>query len=422
MKQNRIIWILSGVIVALALALAGVFVFLSNQPPVKRGPQLITPVTPLEPDPAKWAINFPRQYDTWLKTKEQSPTTWGGSQPYSKLERDPRLKTLFAGYSFAKEYNEDRGHYWAVEDVSKTARAPTAGTCWTCKSAVVPGLMKEMGPENFYATPFKELAPRMTHPIACADCHKAETMELTITRPALQEALKAQGKDWTTATRQEMRTLVCSQCHVEYYFKGTGNYLTFPWEKGIRIEQIETYYDSYGFKDWAHAQSGAPMLKMQHPETEFYTAGSTHYAAGVACADCHMPYIRDGATKYTSHWLASPLKYPDQACGACHRDVEYVKKRVTDIQLQTMTTMTRTEESLVAAISAIQTLSNTVGADPQALEQARLLHRRAQMRWDFIAAENSAGFHNPEEALRILAEAIDYARQAELIARQAIKP
>jgi nitrite reductase (cytochrome c-552) len=87
-----------------------------------------------------------------------------------------------------------------------------------------------------------------------------------------------------------------------------------------------------------------------------------------------------------------------------------------------MTTMSRTEESLVAAISAIQTLSNTVGADPKALEQARLLHRRAQMRWDFIAAENSAGFHNPEEALRILAEAIDYARQAELAARQVIKP
>jgi nitrite reductase (cytochrome c-552) len=421
-KQNRIIWILSAVIIALALALGGVFVFLSNQPAVKRGPQLVTPIEPLEPDAAKWAVNFSRQYDTWLKTREQISTTWGGSQPYSKLERDPRLKTLFAGYSFSKEYNEERGHYWAVEDVSKTLRAPTAGTCWTCKSAVVPGLMKEMGPDKFYATPFKELAPLMTHTIACADCHNAETMELTITRPALQEALAAQGKDWKQATRQEMRTLVCSQCHVEYYFKGQGNYLTFPWEKGTRIEQIEAYYDSYGFKDWTHPQTGAPMLKMQHPESEFYTAGSTHYAAGVACADCHMPYVRDGATKYTSHWIASPLQFPEKACGPCHRDVEYVKQRVTDIQLQTMTTMSRTEESLVAAISAIQTLSNTVNADPKALEQARLLHRRAQMRWDFIAAENSAGFHNPEEALRIMAEAIDYARQAELAARQAIKP
>ena len=422
MKQNRIVWILSGVIIVLALVLAGVFIFLRNQPPPKRGPQVLVPIAQLEPDPAKWAVNFPRQYDTWLKTQEQIPTAWGGSQPYSKLERDPRLKILFAGYGFSKEYNEDRGHYWAKEDVSKTGRNPTAGTCWTCKSAVVPGLVKEMGPEKLYATPFKELAPRITHTIACADCHDAETMELTVTRPALQEALKTQGKDWTQATRQEMRTLVCAQCHVEYYFKGAGNYLTFPWEKGTRIEQIEAYYDSYSFKDWTHPQAGSPMLKMQHPEFEFFTANSTHHMAGVACADCHMPYVREGATKFSSHFVASPLQYAEKACGACHRDVEYVKARVSEIQLQTMNTMSRTEESLVAAISAIQTLSNTVSADPQVLDQARLLHRRAQTRWDFIAAENSAGFHNPQEALRILAEAIDYARQAELVAKQAIKP
>lgn len=422
MKQNRIVWILSGVIVVLALALMGVFVFLSNQPPPKRGPQAIVPIAPLEPDPARWAVNYPRQYDTWLKTQNQSPTAWGGSQPYSKLERDPRMKTIFAGNAFSKDYKEDRGHYWSVEDVSTTGRNPTAGTCWTCKSSVVPGLMKEMGPDKFYATPFKDLTPNMKHAISCADCHNPDTMELTITRPALQEALKAQGKDWTKATRQEMRTLVCAQCHVEYYFKGQGNYLVFPWEKGTRIEEIEAYYDSYNFKDYVHGLSGAPMLKMQHPEYEFFTANSTHYMAGVACADCHMPYVRDGATKYSSHWVASPLKYADQACGACHRDVEYVKSRVNEIQLQTMNTMSRTEEALVAAISAIQVMSNTAGVDQAALTQARELHRRAQTRWDFISAENSAGFHNPQEALRILAEAIDYARQAEGIARQAIKP
>jgi len=135
-----------------------------------------------------------------------------------------------------------------------------------------------------------------------------------------------------------------------------------------------------------------------------------------------MPYVRDGATKYSSHWVASPLKYADKACGACHRDIEYVKSRVNEIQLQTMNTMSRTEEALVAAISAIQVMSNTAGVDQAALTQARELHRRAQTRWDFISAENSAGFHNPQEALRILAEAIDYARQAEGIARQASKP
>ena len=48
------------------------------------------------------------------------------------------------------------------------------------------------------------------------------------------------------------------------------------------------------------------------------------------------------------------------------------------------------------------------------LAEARNLHREAQLRWDFVAAENSMGFHNPEEALRILAKATDLARQAEL--------
>ncbi len=422
MKQNRIVWILSGIIIILALALGAVLIFASNQTPKKRGPDQLVQIAPLEPDPQKWGVNYPRQYDSWLKTQEQVATTWVGSQPYSKLERDPRLKALFAGYAFSTEYNEDRGHYWSVEDAAKTGRNPTAGTCWTCKSANVPGLMAEMTPAKFYATPFKELTPLIEHPIACADCHKANTMELTITRPALQEALAAQGKDWTKATRQEMRTLVCAQCHVEYYFKGEGKYLTFPWEKGTRIENIEAYYDSYNFSDWTHPQSGAPMLKMQHPDFEFYTAGSTHYAAGVACADCHMPYMRDGAAKYSSHWVASPLKYSEQACGACHYDVDYVEQRVANIQLQTMQVMSRTEEALVAAISAIQTVSNTVGADAQLLADARALHRRAQLRWDFMLSENSAGFHNPEEGLRILAEAIDLARQAELKAWQAIKP
>lgn len=422
MQQNRIVWVLSAIIIALAIALAGTLLFARHQTSTRRGPERPVAIAPLEPDPAKWGVNYPHQYDTWLKTQQEAATTWGGSAPFSRLERNQRLKILFAGNAFSKDYKEDRGHYWSVEDVTTTGRNPTAGTCWTCKSSNVPGLMQELTPAQFYATPFKDLQARAEHPISCADCHQADTMELTITRPALQEALKAQGQDWTQATRQEMRTLVCAQCHVEYYFEGPGKYLVFPWEQGTRIEQIAAYYDSENFSDWVHALSGAPMIKIQHPEYEFYTANSTHYRAGVACADCHMPYLRDGALKYTSHWVASPLQYAEQACGACHYDVEYVEQRVADIQLQTMQIMSRTEEALVAAITAIQTISNTPGVDVQILNQARLLHRQAQLRWDFVAAENSAGFHNPEEGLRILAEAIDLARQAELTARQASRP
>ncbi len=423
-NSKRTIWILTGVIVVLALLLVGVFAFLSNQPPQVRGPEPLVSIAPMEPDPAKWAVNYPRQYDSWLRTQEMARTAYGGSDPYQKLDADPRLKTLFAGNAFSKDYKEDRGHYWSLEDVTTTGRNPTAGTCMSCKSSDNPRLWAELTPTRFYSMPFSELKTMVNNPISCANCHEPGTMNLIVTNPALREALTAQGKDPDALSRQELRTLVCANCHVEYYFKGTGKYLTFPWANGTRIEDIEKYYDELlvdgkPFSDWTHAISGAPMIKMQHPEFEMFTADSTHYKAGVACADCHMPYQSDGATKYSSHFVASPLKYAEQACGTCHHDVQYVIDRVGAIQTQVSTTMSRTEEALVSAIQAMTDTAQLPAYDAALLDEARQLHRKSQMRWDFIAAENSMGFHNPEEALRILADAIDYARQAELKARQA---
>ena len=244
-------------------------------------------------------------------------------------------------------------------------------------------------------------------------------MRLIVTNPALEEALAAQGKDWREFTRQEMRTVVCANCHVEYYFAGEGKYLTFPWDGGTTVDEIAAYYTAIEFKDWEHPQSGAPMIKMQHPEYEFFTAGSTHYNAGVACADCHMPYTRDGAAKYSDHNVQSPLLNAEVACGACHTDVSYVVNRVNTIQGQVRATMDATEDALVAAIATIEAASAESGVDEVLLVEARLLHREAQLFWDYIAAENSMGFHNPEEALRILAAATDMARQAQLKAVEA---
>jgi len=153
---------------------------------------------------------------------------------------------------------------------------------------------------------------------------------------------------------------------------------------------------------------------MQHPEYELFTAGSTHYNAGVACADCHMPYTRDGAAKFSTHDVRSPLLNAEVACGQCHTDVSYVTNRVSTIQNQVNETMIATEEALVAAISAIEAAGKAPDANATLLNEARNLHREAQLRWDFIAAENSMGFHNPEEALRILAASTDLARQAQL--------
>jgi nitrite reductase (cytochrome c-552) len=278
-----------------------------------------------------------------------------------------------------------------------------------------------MGMADFDKTLFKDLGAQIVQPIGCANCHEANTMRLVVTNPALEEALVAQGKDWRTFTRQEMRTVVCANCHVEYYFAGEGKYLTFPWKDGTRIEAIAQYYQALGFKDWEHPQSGAPMIKMQHPEYELFTADSTHYKAGVSCADCHMPYTRDGAAKFSTHDVHSPLlgNTAEVACGACHTDVNYVTGRVSEIQKQVRATMDASEDALVDAIKAIEAGAAVPGVDADLLAEARSQHREAQLRWDFIAAENSMGFHNPEEALRILASATDLARQAQLKAVQA---
>ncbi len=422
MKKVSTTFILSGVIVVLAAVLISVLVITGKQQPAERGIEPLVEIAPMEPDSAKWGINFPNQYDTFQLTETNNTRTeYGGSDPYSKLEADPRLLTLFAGYGFSKEYNEDRGHAKSLEDVREIARIgeKSPGTCYSCKTADNPRLWDEMGMAKYDATPFKDLGKHITEPIGCANCHDADTMELIVTNPALEEALAAQGKDWREFSRQEMRSLVCANCHVEYYFAGEGKYLVFPWANGFTVDEISSYYAELGFKDWTHPQSGAPLIKIQHPEYELYVADSTHYNAGVACADCHMPYTRNGAAKFSDHNVRSPLLNAEAACGACHTDVNYVTTRVSIIQDQVRATMDASEDALIAAIQAIEAAAAMDGTDEDLLTEARTLHREAQLYWDFIAAENSMGFHNPEEALRILATATDMARQAQLKAAEA---
>jgi nitrite reductase (cytochrome c-552) len=156
------------------------------------------------------------------------------------------------------------------------------------------------------------------------------------------------------------------------------------------------------------------MIKMQHPDYELFTADSTHYKAGVACADCNMPYTRDGAAKFSTHNVHSPLLNAEAACGACHTDVKYVTDRVSMIQNQVWATMEATEDALVEAIQALEAATAIADVDEALLTEGRNLHREAQLRWDFLAAESSMGFHNPEEALRILADATNLARQAQI--------
>jgi len=427
--KRYLTFVLAGIIVLLASVLIGVLVFIRSQPVEQRGFPPLVEIAPREPDSEQWGVNFPNQYATFLKTATNKvDTTYAGSSQFSWLERDPRQLVLFAGYPFSKDYNDDRGHANALEDVRNTGRlnlSPddpkhTPATCYSCKSANNPGLWDEMGMAEFDKLSFADMTPRIEQTIGCANCHEAGTMRLIVTNPALNEALGIQGRDWKTFTRQEMRTVVCANCHVEYYFKGDGKYLTFPWAKGTDIYSIIELYDGVAFKDWEYPETGTPMLKAQHPEFEFFTADSTHNQAGVACADCHMPYVRDGAAKFSSHDVHSPLLNPEQACGQCHADSEYVVERVNVIQEQVATTKIATEDALLDAISALKLAAAEPSADAALLDQARLLHRKAQFMWDFVSAENSTGFHNPEYALRILADSTNFARQAQMLAARSI--
>ncbi|HRW48136.1 MAG: ammonia-forming cytochrome c nitrite reductase subunit c552 [Caldilinea sp.] len=380
-------------------------------------PLKVVEIAENELDPAVWGLNFPVQYDSFKKTAENyGPTTYGGSEPYSKLERVPAMTRLWAGYAFSKDHNEDRGHYYALQDQMDTERVKIVeqpGACANCHAAETPQLIAEMGWENFNHTPYNELKESLHLGSSCADCHDPDTMALRITRPAFINAMEKRGIDVTQATRQEMRTYVCAQCHVEYYFQGENKLLTFPWENGLAIENIEQYYNDAGFKDWTHKETGAPMLKMQHPEFELFSSG-LHAQSGVACADCHMPYVREGSVKVSDHWLRSPKVNVATACQTCHSfSEEELTARIETIQDRTAQLLRSSEEALIAAIDTI-VAAREAGATDEELNTAMQLHRAASMRWDFISSENSTGFHSPQESARVLADSIDLARQAEL--------
>jgi len=217
-----------------------------------------------------------------------------------------------------------------------------------------------------------------------------------------------------------MRSFVCAQCHVEYYCASKLP-LTFPWGKGLKVEDIEAFWDETKFADgtrfmdYRHAESGAEILKAQHPEFELWSQG-IHARAGVACADCHMPYQRDGATKVSDHWVRSPLLNVNRACQTCHHASEdEMKARVDVIQQRNLDLMRRAAQALMDQLDAIARAKGE-GATPEQLAPALALQRKAQWRIDFIAAENSMGFHAPQEAARVLGEAADYARQGQVAA------
>jgi nitrite reductase (cytochrome c-552) len=370
-------------------------------------------IGPWEVDNAKWGENYPREYASYKEMYDLSKhTKYVGPFPRDYLADTPANVVLFAGYGFAKDYNQARGHVYAIEDVTRTKRVTkkTAAACWTCKSPDVPRLIAQLGPEKFYSGKFADFKDQITHPIGCLDCHEPNTMKLRISRPALREALQRQGKDVDQLSHQEMRTLVCAQCHVEYYFKPENNYLAFPWDKGTTPEQMDEYYAAYDFSDWTHAISKAQMVKIQHPDYEVYRTG-VHAYRDIACADCHMPYRTEGGAKFTDHHLQSPLLNIANSCVVCHRwSEEEIKSRVQAIQDKVHEGRAMAESMLTKAHFDVAAAQQAGAADAE-LAGVRKLVRQAQLRWDYVAANNGMGFHSPQECMRILASAIDLAAQ-----------
>ncbi|HEY3290577.1 MAG TPA: ammonia-forming cytochrome c nitrite reductase subunit c552 [Anaerolineae bacterium] len=382
-------------------------------------PRKLVDIAPNELDPAKWGLNFPMEYDSFMQTKDDTISTpYGGSIPYSKLAKVPAMVRIWAGYSFAVDYNKARGHFYALVDQKNTKRQTVTaqpGACANCHSAEAPQLIAQMGWENFNHTPYATLSETLHTGSSCADCHEPNTMQLRITRPAFINAMKERGIDVSKASRQDMRTYVCAQCHVTYYFSGDNKVLTFPWKNGLNIDDIETYMDAIGFKDFTHKETKAPIVKIRHPEYEMWST-SVHAESGVTCADCHMPYVREGSVKVSDHWLRSPLTNLNTACQTCHKqDEAMLRERVLTIQERTTKLLRSSETALVAAIDDIDA-AQAAGASDADLQAARALQRRSSMRWDFVSSENSTGFHSPQESARILADSIDFARQAQIAA------
>jgi nitrite reductase (cytochrome c-552) len=478
----------------------------------------VTEVNELSVDPVPWGLNWPHQFDGWKSTA--GDRFYGGSSamPQSKLDQQPWLKRLYAGYAFSIDYREARGHAYMLYDQGVTERVtqkPQSGACLHCHGSVNV-LYRKAGLEamgldagdqalaaGFHSEAvqrgFQELSTKSyqdvlqmlmqtpdgtpdenepvfpqapkggftgeiagkavegnhpfvgeAHPVTCIDCHDPESMSIRVTRPGFINGIRALAEGegevphlpsinfWRKgsksvpydpnlhASRQEMRSFVCGQCHVEYYCASKMT-LQFPWKNGLRMEDEErtweetTFSDGTAFADFVHGETGAITYKVQHPEFELWSQG-IHARSGVSCADCHMPYQRLGAAKVSSHNVRSPLENINSSCQNCHHQSEgELKQRIETIQSRNSALLERSGQAMTEMLDAILE-AKASGVGPEQLEEVFKLQRKAMWRLDYVSSENSRGFHADQEAARILAESIDYSRQAQAAALRLRSP
>ena len=259
-------------------------------------------------------------------------------------------------------------------------------------------------------------------------------MSSQLDRWTLKQALQDIGKDPARLTRQELRSLVCAQCHVTYVVKKDKDAnsvgVFFPWQgskpEAISVENIIKVIRSDDANlEWKQTVTGYKVGFIRHPEYEFFSFGSVHSKANVACADCHMPYTRVGSYKISDHNLMSPLKNGMRSCQQCHSQTsEWLTEQVFAIQDRTLSMINRAGYSTAVAAKLLELTHSAQAAgkpvDKGLYDRAKDHYLEALYRVIYTGAENSVGFHNPSEAGRICSDAVAFAGSSQSLLRQAL--
>ena len=352
------------------------------------------------------------------------------------------------------------------KELPQTAQAANT-VCFTCKTTDAILKWPYMGDSN-PATDLKrgrnpaaiEMAKKyIQNPMGCIHCHDPHAAKARVVRDALIQAVvdREEGtypydkekSEKVTMTKVEFQrdgkpfraigllnksdsNLLCAQCHVEYncnpgFNPKTGASITmddrranyFPWGN---VFDVQKRYAEIGFKDFKHALTGASLTKLQHPETETFWA-SRHERAGVECKDCHMPKVKDKKGKtFTFHGQRSARYMLKDTCVRCHSywsqdEAEY---QVDAIQNYIRGKMRKAEFWLGQFISAYATAKD-IGVGEEILKEVRSFHDRAHILWEWWTAENSDGFHNPEQARESLAQSINASQEGIKLLEKAIE-
>lgn len=429
-----------------AAALCGTLVIACAPPKAEKA--MIAEIPDGTVDPAVWGKNYPEQYETWKATAKTTPEGKSkykkgndGGKVYDKLSEYPFIALLFNGWGFGIEYNEPRGHVHMMKDQSEIdpSRLKGGGACLTCKTPYAPQLAEKHG-LGYFAIPYQDavnLIPKEHQEmgVACIDCHNNKDLTLKISRGfTLGKALQKLGVDQAKLTNQEKRSLVCAQCHVTYTIPKSADMKSqdvfFPWDGSkmgnIPIENIiKKMRSDKSYGEWTQAVTGFKMAFIRHPEFETYSNKSVHWMAGVSCADCHMPYTKVGSKKISDHRIMSPLKNDFKACQQCHTESPaWLKEQVITIQDRAASQYIRSGYALATVAKLFELTHKEQAAgkqiDKALYDLAKDYYEEGFYRNLFFGAENSIGFHNPTESMRILGDATMYAGKADGLLRQAL--